>query len=116
MQPRTSSAAGVLVGPEGAWRLVMAAAEMAGTMTAAARPATFSVGDDASLSPVRPDDPSALLAWQPGRGWSLLLPADHPQHAFIDLYLPICSATSTSRAITSSRSGSAGSSSGRAAR
>jgi riboflavin-specific deaminase-like protein len=83
------------VGPEAAWRLVMAAAGMAGTMTAAARPATFSVGDDASLSPRRPDDPSAVLAWQPGRGWSLLLPADHPQHAFIDLYLPICSATTT---------------------
>ena len=96
MQPRTGGAAGGLVGAEAAWRLVMAAADLAGTMTAASRPATFSVGDDAGLTPVRPDDPSALLAWHPGRGWALLLPPDHPQHAFIDLYLPICSATITS--------------------
>src|SRR6185436_8034662 len=96
MQPRTGGAAGVVVGAEAAWRLVMAAADLAGTMTAASRPATFSVGDDGGLVPVRPGDPAALLAWNPGRGWTLLLPADHPQHAFIDLYLPICAATSTS--------------------
>ena len=71
----------------------MAAADLAGTMTAAARPATFSVGDDARLTPVRPDDAEAVLTWLPGRGWQLLLASDHPQHAFIDLYLPICSAT-----------------------
>src|SRR6185503_13982342 len=96
MQPRTGGAAGVVVGADAAWSLVMAAAGLAGTMTAAARPATFSVGDDAGLTPVRPDDPSALIAWHPGHGWTLLLPPDHPQRAFIDLYLPICSATSTS--------------------
>src|SRR5436190_7989465 len=95
MQPLTGGAARVLVGAEAAWSLVMAAADLAGAMTAAGRPATFSVGDDLQLAPVRPDDPSALIAWQPGRGWTLLLPPDHPQHAFIDLYLPICSATST---------------------
>src|SRR6185503_2230205 len=94
MQPRTGGAAGVLVGAEAAWRLVMAAADLAGTMTAASRPATFSVGEDGGLAPVPAGDASALLAWQPGRGWSVLLPPDHPQHAFIDLYLPICSATS----------------------
>jgi diaminohydroxyphosphoribosylaminopyrimidine deaminase / 5-amino-6-(5-phosphoribosylamino)uracil reductase len=96
MQPRTGGAAELLVGAEAAWSLVMAAAGLASAMTAAARPATFSVGEDVRLTPVGPDDPSALLAWQPGRGWTLLLPADHPQRALIDLYLPICSATSTS--------------------
>jgi hypothetical protein len=95
MQPLTGGAARVLVGAEAAWSLVMAAADLAGAMTAAGRPATFSVGDDLQLVPVRPDDASALVAWHPGRGWSLLLPRDHPQHALIDLYLPICSATST---------------------
>ena len=73
----------------------MAAAELAGTLTAAARSATFSVGDDVQLTPAPPGDPSAVLAWHPGRGWTLLLPPDHPQHAFLDLYLPICGATST---------------------
>jgi len=95
MQPRTGGAAGVVGGADAAWSLVLAAADLAGTMTAAARPATFSVGDDLQLTPVRPDDPSALLAWRPGGGWTLLLPPDHPQHALIDLYLPICGATST---------------------
>ena len=95
MQPRTGDAAGVVVGADAAWSLVLAAAGASGTITAAARPATFSVGDDLRLAPVRPDDPSALLAWHPGRGWTLLLSPDHPQHAFIDLYLPICGATST---------------------
>src|SRR5436190_791439 len=57
MQPLTGGAARVLVGAEAAWSLVMAAADLAGAMTAAGRPATFSVGDDLQLAPVRPDDP-----------------------------------------------------------
>jgi diaminohydroxyphosphoribosylaminopyrimidine deaminase/5-amino-6-(5-phosphoribosylamino)uracil reductase len=73
MQPLTGGAARVLVGAEAAWSLVMAAADLADAMTAAGRPATFSVGDDLQL-----------------------VPPDHPQHAFVDLYLPICGATSTS--------------------
>src|SRR5947207_5077546 len=89
MQPLTGGAARVLVGAEAAWSLVMAAADLAGAMAAAERPATFSVGDDLQLAPVRPDDPSALIAWHPGRGWMLLMAADHPQHALIALYLPI---------------------------
>jgi riboflavin-specific deaminase-like protein len=36
-----------------------------------------------------------LLAWNPDAGFTLLLPPDHPQHAFIDLYLPICGASRT---------------------
>ena len=95
MQPLAGGAARMLVGAEAAWSLVMGAADLAGAMTAAGRPATFSVGDDLQLTPVPPDDPSALLAWHPGRGWTPLLPSDHPQHAFVDLYLPICGATST---------------------
>ena len=95
MQPLAGGAARMLVGADAAWSLVIGAADLAGTMTAAGRPATFSVGDDLQLTPVRPDDPSALLAWHPGRGWTSLLPSDHPQHAFVDLYLPICGATST---------------------
>ena len=95
MQPLAGGAARMLVGAEAAWSLVIGAADLAGAMTAAARPATFSVGDDLQLTPVPPGDPSALLEWHPGRGWASLLPPDHPQHAFVDLYLPICGATST---------------------
>jgi len=96
MQPRTGGAAAVLVGAEAAWRLVTAAAGLAATLTADSRPVSFSVGDDGELAPVRPGDSSALLAWNPSRGFTLLLPPDHPQHAFVDLYLPICGASRTS--------------------
>jgi riboflavin-specific deaminase-like protein len=95
MQPLTGGAAQGLVGAEAAWSLVMAAADLADALTTAGRPATFSVGDDLQLTPAAPDDPTAIVEWQPGRGWSLLLPPDHPHYAFIDLYLPICGASDT---------------------
>jgi riboflavin-specific deaminase-like protein len=85
----------MLVGAEAAWSLVLGAADLAGALTDAGRPATFSVGDDLRLTPVPPGDASALLAWRPGRGWASLLPSDHPQQAFVDLYLPICGASRT---------------------
>jgi diaminohydroxyphosphoribosylaminopyrimidine deaminase / 5-amino-6-(5-phosphoribosylamino)uracil reductase len=96
MQPLTGGAAGVLLGADAAWGLVVAAADLAGTMADVARPSAFSVGDGARLVATRPDDPAAVLDWQPGRGWALRLPRNHPQHAFVDLYLPICSATAAS--------------------
>ena len=37
--------------------------------------------------------PDAVIAWRPHAGFELLLPADDPRRAMIDLYLPICSAT-----------------------
>jgi riboflavin-specific deaminase-like protein len=40
-----------------------------------------------------------LLTWQPRAGWQPNLPADDPRLAFIQLYLPVCSAT-PSRPIT----------------
>ena len=95
MQPLAAGAARMLVGAEAAWSLVLGAADLAGALNAAGRPATFSVGDDLQLTPVPAGDSSALLAWHPGRGWASLLPSDHPQHAFVDLYLPICGASST---------------------
>ena len=93
MQPLTGGAAGVLLGADAAWGLVMAAADLAGVLTGAARPASFSVGDGGTLTPVRPGDPAAVLEWDPTRGWALRLPHEHPQRAFIDLYLPICGAS-----------------------
>jgi riboflavin-specific deaminase-like protein len=93
MQPLTGGAAQGLVGAEAAWSLVKAAADLADALTTAGRAATFSVGDDLQVTPVPPDDPTAIVEWQAGRGWALLLPPDHPHYAFIDLYLPICSAT-----------------------
>jgi diaminohydroxyphosphoribosylaminopyrimidine deaminase / 5-amino-6-(5-phosphoribosylamino)uracil reductase len=93
MQPLTGGAAGVLLGVDAAWSLVVAAADLARAMADAARPSSFSVGDGAQLVAARPDDPAAVLDWRPGQGWALRLQRDHPQHAFVDLYLPVCSAT-----------------------
>jgi diaminohydroxyphosphoribosylaminopyrimidine deaminase/5-amino-6-(5-phosphoribosylamino)uracil reductase len=92
MQPLTGGAAPVLLDADAAWGLVVAAADLAGALTTAARPAWFSVGDGGALTAVRPGDPAAVLAWEPARGWVLQLPREHPQHALIDLYLPVCSA------------------------
>src|SRR5688572_4331806 len=93
MQPLTSGAAAILRGTDAAWSFVVGASAQATAMAVTAQPAAFSVGEDARLTPVRADDPAAVLVWQQGHGWELLLPHDHPQHAFIELYLPLCSAT-----------------------
>ncbi len=45
------------------------------------------------------DDASAVLRWSPPSGWESLLPSDDPQRDLLELYLPICSAT-TDRPIT----------------
>ena len=41
-------------------------------------------------------DPDAVIRWRPHAGFDVALPADDPRRAMIDLYLPICSATSAS--------------------
>jgi riboflavin-specific deaminase-like protein len=38
-------------------------------------------------------DPDAIISWRPDVGWENRLPPDDPRSAFLDLYLPICSAT-----------------------
>jgi riboflavin-specific deaminase-like protein len=65
-----------------AWRLVLAAASAADL--AAANGTPMLAGDDASA-----------LAWQATTGWLCLLSDDDPRRAFIDLYLPFCSATAS---------------------
>jgi len=59
------------------------------------RPARYALGATGELRTVAGDDPSAVLAWDPERGWESLLPSDDPQRDLVDLYLPICSATAT---------------------
>jgi len=75
------------------WSVVQAAARLADRMAAANEPAAFAVDHSGELRPVGPGDPSALIAWRPGNGWETVLPPDDARRAFIDLYLPICSAT-----------------------
>jgi diaminohydroxyphosphoribosylaminopyrimidine deaminase / 5-amino-6-(5-phosphoribosylamino)uracil reductase len=60
--------------PEAAWTLVLAAAH------AAERPRTIG-------------EPDPIIIWRPDTGWETTLSAEDPRKAWIDLYLPICSAT-----------------------
>jgi len=75
-----------------AWNIVLAAARGAEGAAQANQTAAFTLDDDARLQPAEDDDSGAAIAWRPDAGWELVLPADDPRHALIDLYLPICSA------------------------
>ena len=75
-----------------AWNIVLAAARSAEGAAHANQAAAFALDDDARLQPAGEEDPNAAIAWRPGAGWELVLPADDPRQALIDLYLPTCSA------------------------
>src|SRR5204862_1294849 len=75
------------------WSVVQAAARAAERTADANEPAVFALAADGSSRAEPAGDADALVAWRPGAGWQAVLPADDPRRAFIDLYLPICSAT-----------------------
>ncbi len=81
------------------WSVVQAAARAAERIADANEPVVFALGADGGLRVVPAGDAHALVAWRPGAGWEAVLPADDPRRAFLDLYLPICSAT-TARPVT----------------
>jgi diaminohydroxyphosphoribosylaminopyrimidine deaminase/5-amino-6-(5-phosphoribosylamino)uracil reductase len=86
-----------------AWRVVLAAAALAQRVADVREVSGFAVGPgrdgDDALRPVAAADPETALIWRPGAGWELVLPSTDPRHALIDLYLPVCGAT-TARPIT----------------
>jgi riboflavin-specific deaminase-like protein len=55
---------------------------------------TFGLDERCELRPVKPEDSDGVLAWSPG-GWRSLLAAGDERSELLNLYLPICSATST---------------------
>ena len=72
---------------------MLAAARHAERLAHTHEQSTFAVTDGGQLRVVAPG-PDAVLEWRPGSGWALALRPDDPRSAIIDLYLPICSATS----------------------
>jgi diaminohydroxyphosphoribosylaminopyrimidine deaminase / 5-amino-6-(5-phosphoribosylamino)uracil reductase len=82
-----------------AWNLLLAAARAAERLAEANQPVALALAADTELRSVPESDPDALIAWRPRVGFEGLLPPDDPRRALIDLYLPICSAT-TARPIT----------------
>ena len=77
---------------DAAWPLIRAAADAAAALARADRQARFAVDADGGLIPLSTGAPAAL-AWQPGSGWQSLLAPDDRRQSALDLYLPICSAT-----------------------
>lgn len=75
-----------------AWRVVQAAARHAARLKHATRPVAFALADDDELHETSVEI-DAVVAWQPGLGWRATVASDDPRRAFLDLYLPIASAT-----------------------
>jgi diaminohydroxyphosphoribosylaminopyrimidine deaminase/5-amino-6-(5-phosphoribosylamino)uracil reductase len=82
-----------------AWTLVLAATRAADQAAQQNRRICFTLTGDGELRGVHDGDSAAVLAWEPGHGWSCLLDAGDESHALVDLYLPVCSAT-TSHPVT----------------
>lgn len=75
-----------------AWKIAHAAAK-ALPRSGILIPAHYALAATGELRAVAADDPSAVLRWNPAIGWESLLPSDDPQRDFVELYLPICSAS-----------------------
>jgi diaminohydroxyphosphoribosylaminopyrimidine deaminase / 5-amino-6-(5-phosphoribosylamino)uracil reductase len=100
MQSRTNDTGKAMPGcqsqADAAWTLVLAAAGQADRLEAAGQAAAFVLAEDGQLRPLPGGHPDAVVAWRPGAGWEALLPSDDVRQALIELYLPICSATTVS--------------------
>jgi diaminohydroxyphosphoribosylaminopyrimidine deaminase/5-amino-6-(5-phosphoribosylamino)uracil reductase len=93
MEPATAAAPNDTASTDTSWCLVQAAAAAARRIEHENAEASFTLGRDRELRPVAREDPDALLAWTPGAGWDVLLPAGDPRRGFVELYLPVCNAT-----------------------
>src|SRR5881628_1523627 len=81
------------------WQTVLAAAACAEALDRGNEARTFALAEGPELKQVPVGHPDAAITWRPISGWQQLLPSSDPPHALIDLYLPVCSAT-TARPIT----------------
>jgi riboflavin-specific deaminase-like protein len=76
-----------------AWGIVLDAASHAETFARHQQQTSLALDAAGRLCQVDTDHPDTVMAWRPSSGFELLLAADDPRRALIDLYLPICSAT-----------------------
>src|SRR5687768_1656963 len=82
-----------------AWAFLLAASSQAERLAESDQSSSFTIGPLGALQSVPAGDSDALISWCPGAGWVSHVPGHHPQSALLDLYLPICSGT-TSRPVT----------------
>jgi diaminohydroxyphosphoribosylaminopyrimidine deaminase/5-amino-6-(5-phosphoribosylamino)uracil reductase len=78
-----------------AWSIVRGAAAIAEPLSKTGRPLTFSLDLHSELRPTKLEDPEAVLMWSPNAGWRSLLTPSDARAELLNLYLPICSATSS---------------------
>jgi diaminohydroxyphosphoribosylaminopyrimidine deaminase / 5-amino-6-(5-phosphoribosylamino)uracil reductase len=79
---------------DSAWSLVRAASVLADRLDRSGRHEVFGEDQAAGLRPLAPESTGAVLAWCPGVGWESRLAPAEARSEFLNLYLPICSATS----------------------
>ena len=95
----SSQAAAVSVQQRGAaadsaWSILRAASTLADELEREGRSRVFGRDEHQGLRSLPADDPNAVLAWNPGTGWASRLLPDDERSDLLNLYLPICSATS----------------------
>jgi riboflavin-specific deaminase-like protein len=78
-----------------AWTVLLAASQHAERLALAGEPASFSISRDGRLHAVAAGDSTAVVTWRPGSGWESHWPGHDRLSPLMDLYLPICSGTST---------------------
>jgi diaminohydroxyphosphoribosylaminopyrimidine deaminase / 5-amino-6-(5-phosphoribosylamino)uracil reductase len=93
----SSETASVLQHPsavDSAWALLRAARALADGLDRSGRFELFGDAEPDGLRALPSGSSGGVLAWQPGAGWESRLPPGDPRSDLLNLYLPICSATS----------------------
>lgn len=95
MSSRTASVLHDESAVDAAWSLLRAARAMADELDTMGRYQLFGVDDAEGVRSLPSETSEAVLAWRPGVGWESLLPRADRRSELLNLYLPMCSATST---------------------
>jgi diaminohydroxyphosphoribosylaminopyrimidine deaminase/5-amino-6-(5-phosphoribosylamino)uracil reductase len=77
-----------------AWDLLLAASGIAEDLEQGGQGHLFVLDERGGLRPAESDDPDAVLEWLPTAGWLSRLAPEDPISSLVDLYLPVCGATS----------------------
>lgn len=80
---------------DAAWSILLAASAQSEELERRGRLAMFRIEGHAELRPVDSDDPDAALVWAPEAGWQSNVPPQDTRAELLNLYLPVCSATSS---------------------
>jgi riboflavin-specific deaminase-like protein len=79
---------------ESAWHTLRAARALADRLEHEGGRHAFELDEREGLRRLPAGDADAVLVWRPDHGWESRLPADDARADFLNLYLPICGATS----------------------